>query len=80
MFALRVIVPSVSALRSNRFLDYADTFRIAQHDPALDELGAAAGQLIEPEVARREALTDVAYALTSGAVSLAGLTPGGFLG
>jgi integrase len=80
LFALRVITPSVSALRSNRFLSYADTFRIAQHDPALDELFAAAGQLIEPEAARREALTDVAYALTSGAVALAGLTPGGFLG
>ncbi|MDQ2876261.1 MAG: hypothetical protein M3Y33_16290, partial [Actinomycetota bacterium] len=80
LFALRVITPSVSALRSNRFLGYADTFRIAQRDPALDELLAAAARLIEPEAARREALTDVACALTSEAVTLADLTPGRFLG
>lgn len=77
--ALRVIQPSVAAYRSNRILDYPDTFRIAQADPALDDLFTTAGRLIEGDAVRHEALTDIAVALTTQGVALADLTPGRFL-
>jgi hypothetical protein len=79
LFALRVITPSVSAVRSNRLLGYPAKFRTAQADPALETLFIAAGQLIPQEAIRREALTDVTVALTTEAVTLADLTPGRFL-
>ena len=79
LFALRVITPSVSAVRGNRLLGYPGLFRAAQADPALDALFEAAGQLIPQEAIRREALTDVTVALTTEAVALADLTPGRFL-
>jgi hypothetical protein len=77
LFALRVITPSVSAVRSNRLQGYAGQFRTSQADPALDKLFTAAGHLIAQEAIRREALTDVTIALTTEAVTLADLTPGG---
>lgn len=79
LFALRVITPSVSAVRSNRLFGYPALFRTAQADPALDALFTAAGELIPQEAIRREALTDVTVALTTGAVTLADLTPGRFM-
>jgi hypothetical protein len=65
LLALRVITPSLGAVRSNRLLGYPGIFRIAQADPALDRLFAAAGGLISPDAIRREALTDVTVALTT---------------
>jgi integrase len=79
LFALRVIRPSVSAVRSNRLLGYPGLFRTAQADPALDAVFIAAGELIPQEAIRREALTDITVALTTEAVTLADLTPGRFL-
>jgi hypothetical protein len=79
LFALRVIRPSVSAVRSNRLLGYPGLFRTAQADPALDAVFIAAGELIAQEAIRREALTDITVALTTEAVTLADLTPGRFL-
>jgi hypothetical protein len=79
LFALRVITPSLGAVRSNRFLGYPGIFRIAQADPALDGLFAAACELIGPDAIRREALTDVTVALTTEAVALADLSSGRFL-
>ena len=79
LFALRVITPSVSAVRTNRLLGYPGLFRAGQADPALDALFTAAGQLIPHEAIRREALTDITVALTTEAVALADLTPGRFL-
>jgi hypothetical protein len=66
-------------VRSNRFLGYPGIFRIAQADPALDGLFAAACELIGPDAIRREALTDVTVALTTEAVALADLSSGRFL-
>jgi integrase len=79
LFALRVIAPSVSAVRSNRLLGYPCLFRAAQADPALDALFTVAGQIIPQEAIRREALADITVALTSEAVALRDLTPGRFL-
>jgi hypothetical protein len=79
LFALRVITPSLGAVRSNRFLGYPGIFRIAQADPALDGLFAAASELIGPDAIRREALTDVTVALTTEGVVLADLSSGRFL-
>jgi hypothetical protein len=79
LFALRVITPSVSAVRGNRLLGYPGLFRTAQADPALDALFEAAGQLIPQQAIRREALTDITVALTTEAVALADLPPGRFL-
>ena len=79
LFALRVITPSLGAVRSNRILDYPDLFGTAQADPALDEVFAAADKLIEQDAIRREVLTDITVALTTEAVALAELTPGRFL-
>lgn len=79
LFALRVITPSVGAVRSNRLLNYPDLFRIAQADPALDELFTAADRLIDADAIRREALTDLTVALTTEEVTLAHLTTGRFL-
>ena len=79
LLALRVITPSLAALRSNRILDYPETFRTAQSDPILDDLFAKAGQLIAQNAARQEALHDITVALTTQGIALAGLTPGRFL-
>ena len=37
VFSLRVIRPSLQALRSTRFLRYGERFLTAQRDPLLDE-------------------------------------------
>lgn len=79
LFTLRVITPSVSAVRSNRLLGYPGLFRPARAAPALDALFEAAGQLIPHEAIRREAVTEITVALTTEAVALADLTPGRFL-
>ncbi|MGH2367890.1 MAG: hypothetical protein ACRDI2_06815, partial [Chloroflexota bacterium] len=79
LLCLRVIRPSLSALRSNRFLAYAETFRIAQRDQLLDTFFAEVGRAEASQLYRRRALFDVCCALTTQGIVTAELTPEAFL-
>jgi hypothetical protein len=79
LFSLRVIRPSLLALRSTRFAGYGGRFLEAQRDPMLKEfLKRVRDQPVHP-MHRTAALFDVAAALTTQGIALAVLTPEAFL-
>jgi site-specific recombinase XerC len=79
LFALRVIRPSLPALRSTRFAGYAGRFLEAQRDALLEEFwGHVQDHSVHP-MHHAAALFDVAVALTTQGIALADLTPEAFL-
>jgi len=79
LMCLRVIRPSLPAMRSNKFLAYAKTFRIAQNDPLLDRFFKQVDAAEASKLYRNRALFDVCCALTTQSIALADLTPEAFL-
>jgi site-specific recombinase XerC len=79
VFSLRVIRPSLQALRSTRFLRYGERFLTAQRDPLLDEFWKRAQDTAVHPLHHGGALFDVSAALTTQGIELAGLTPEAFL-
>ena len=77
----RVIVPSVRMLRADAPADYPELFRVAQHDPQLDEvltrLEIAAGRTTAHRLRRLRCA--LVFSLTSQGVGLQDLTPAGLL-
>ncbi|MFE2912434.1 tyrosine-type recombinase/integrase [Kitasatospora indigofera] len=79
-FAARIIRPSISGFRANRFVTYPEDFRVVQKDPRLDEYFAAAdARRTFSEVHRHRAKFDLACALTTQGIDLADLTPSALL-
>lgn len=79
LFALRIIRPTLEAFRSNRFRDYADAFRQAHDDPALDRIFTAIDAADSTKHFKRRALFDVTCALTTQGIMFGDLTPEAFL-
>ncbi len=79
LLCLRVLRPSLPAMRSNKFLAYAKTFRIAQDDPLLDRFFKQAEAAEVSRLYRNRALFDVCCALTTQGIVLDDLTPEAFL-
>lgn len=79
LFVLRVIQPSLRALRSTRFLGYGERFLTAQGDPLLEQFWMAVqGVAVHPSY-HVGALFDIAVALTTQGIALGDLTPETFL-
>jgi hypothetical protein len=76
---LRVIRPSLTALRSVPPFSYADMFRAAQADPALDRLFEHLAEMSGRRQFQRVAALDIACALTVFGIRYAELDPAGFL-
>lgn len=76
LFGLRVIRPSLLALRSTRFAGYGGRFLEAQRDPLLEEFWK---RVQNHPMHHTAALFDVAVALTTQGIALADLTPQAFL-
>ncbi|MFD4524231.1 tyrosine-type recombinase/integrase [Streptomyces sp. NPDC058470] len=79
-FGLRVIQPSLSGFRANRFGDYAEPFRELQRDSKLDDFFAAVDS--QPEMSplnRLRVKFDVTCALTTQGIALRDLTPSALL-
>jgi site-specific recombinase XerD len=79
LFSLRVIRPSLLALRSTRFAGYGGRFLEAQRDPLLEEFWKRVRDQPVHPMHHTAALFDVAVALTTQGIALAGLTPDAFL-
>lgn len=79
LFSLRVIQPSLRALRSTRFLGYGERFLTAQHDPLLEEFWRRVQDMPVHPTYHVGALFDVTVALTTQGIALADLTPEAFL-
>lgn len=79
VFSLRVIRPSLQALRSTRFLRYGERFLTAQRDPLLEEFWKRVQDTAVHPVHHGAALFDTTAALTTQGVALADLTPEAFL-
>jgi hypothetical protein len=79
LFSLRVIRPSLQALRSTRFLRYGERFLTAQRDPLLEEFWKCVqGTAVHP-LHHGSALFDTTAALTTQGVALVDLSPEAFL-
>lgn len=79
LLCLRVIRPSLPAMRSNKFLTYAKTFRTAQDDPLLDVFFKQVATSEASRIYQSRALFDVCCALTTQGIALVDLTPEAFL-
>ena len=77
--AMRVIVPSLSALQRNAVPDYAEMFRVVQRDDLLDEVMRRLDATTAKRRYRQAATTELAFALTSQAIPMADLTPAALL-
>ncbi len=79
LFGLRVIRPSLLALRSTRLHGYGERFLAAQHDPLLEDFWKRVQDHPVHTMHHTAALFDVTVALTTQGIALAGLTPEAFL-
>jgi len=79
LFSLRVIRPSLLALRSTRFAGYGGRFLEAQRDPLLEDFWKRVQDHPVHPMHHTAALFDVAVALAGQGIALAGLAPGAFL-
>jgi site-specific recombinase XerD len=75
MFCLRVIRPTLPALRMHRVRDYADLFRVAEGDPQLDRFYEQVSAVEASHRVRLGGVFDVACALTVYGIRFAELTP-----
>ena len=71
VFSLRVIRPSLQALRSTRFLRYGERFLTAQRDPLLEEFWKRVQDTAVHPVHHGAALFDTTAALTTQGIALA---------
>ncbi|MBI4942114.1 MAG: site-specific integrase [Actinobacteria bacterium] len=76
---LRLLQPSLAAFRGHRFVRYYEYFEPAQADPHLEEFVARVTAADTSPHYKRCARLDIAGALTTQGVDLAGLTAGGLL-
>lgn len=79
-FCARVIQPSLSGFRANKFVEYGEAFRALQNDPRLDAYFAAVDA--EPYLVPRHrirAKVDLTCALTTQGIALEHLTPSALL-
>ncbi|SFO73794.1 hypothetical protein SAMN04489713_10958 [Actinomadura madurae] len=79
LFALRVIRPSLLALRSTRFAGFGGRFLEAQSDSLLEEFWKRVQDQPVHPMHHTAALFDVAVALTTQGIALTDLTPEAFL-
>jgi hypothetical protein len=79
LLSLRVIRPSLRALRSTRFHGYGQRFLTAQRDPLLEDFWNRVQSHPVHTMHHTAALFDVAVTLTTQGIALAGLTPEAFL-
>jgi site-specific recombinase XerC len=79
LLCMRVIRPSVGAMRSNRLPTFAETFRRVHRDAGLDEFFERAARADVPVVYRRRAVFDVCCALTTQGIDFDDLTAEAFL-
>ena len=79
LFALRVVRPTLSALRINRFTIYPDYLVAAEDDAALDRYVAAVESTDIKDDFKRWAVFDVCVAMTVQGIPFAELTPEAFL-
>ena len=79
LFGLRVIRPSLLALRSTRLHGYGERFLAAQHDPLLEDFWKRVQDQPVHPVHHTAALFDVTVALTTQGITLDDLTPEAFL-
>ena len=79
LFALRIVRPTLSAVRINRFTIYPDYLVAAEDDAALDRYVAAVESTDIKDDFRRWAVFDVCVAMTVQGIPLAELTPEAFL-
>ena len=79
LLGLRVIRPSLRALRSTRFHGYGERFLTAQRDPLLEDFWTRVQDQPVHPMHHTAALFDVAVTLTTQGIALAGLTPEAFL-
>ncbi|WP_327306049.1 site-specific integrase [Streptomyces sp. NBC_01298] len=79
-FCLRVVQPSVSGFRANKFTRYAEPFREIQNDPLLDRFFEAVdGHPTMGHVHKARAKFDLTCALTTQGIALEDLTPAALL-
>jgi site-specific recombinase XerD len=75
LLCLRVLQPSLVALRSNRVVGLAESFRVAEADPLLDRYFDALTGCGRSITLRARASFDIACVLITSGVALADLTP-----
>ncbi|MGX1612578.1 hypothetical protein ACWIF8_01630 [Micromonospora chalcea] len=76
---LRVVSPSLLALRRNTLVDYAEGFRQAQRDPLLDEFTTRVNASALGRAHQRRAVNDIAYALTTQRIGMTDLSAEAFM-
>lgn len=79
LLCLRVITPSLTAFRGNKFNQYPYAFQEAQGDPLLDKFVEEASRSRASKRHQYRALADVCCALTTQGTALADLTPDALL-
>ncbi|CAN5283934.1 site-specific integrase [soil metagenome] len=79
VFALRIIRPTLTTFRVNKFVNYTTQFIEAEHDPLLDAFVSAVRASPLSEVYRRWAVFDICAALTTQGIPFTDLTPEAFM-
>ena len=79
LFCLRILQPTLEAFRSNKFMMYPETFRLAQVEEKLDAFFEAVAATDAPRHWQRRATFDVCCALTTQGIAFGDLTPEAFL-
>ncbi|WP_219589317.1 tyrosine-type recombinase/integrase [Gordonia terrae] len=79
LFALRVIRPTLPALRANKLLRYSHELTQAESDAALDRFVTAVHESDASDKFKRFAVFDVCAALTYQGIPFADLTPEAFM-
>ncbi|WP_329474943.1 site-specific integrase [Kribbella sp. NBC_01484] len=75
LVCLRVIQPTLVALRSNKVVDLAHALQVAENDPLLDRFVAEVNRIGRSYSLRKAALYDVACMLLSQRIALRDVTP-----
>ncbi|MCX5124343.1 site-specific integrase [Streptomyces sp. NBC_00347] len=79
-FCLRVLRPSVSGFRANKFIRYSEPFRDIQNDPHLDDFFEVVdGHPTMGHIHKSRAKFDLTCALTTQGIALQDLTPSALL-
>ncbi|WP_328522895.1 hypothetical protein [Kribbella sp. NBC_00359] len=76
LFCLRVVRPTLKALRAGRYPSYGEHLRLAACDPLLNKFFDHVRDSAARDFMQRAALSDVAQALTVFDINLSDLTPG----
>ena len=79
LVALRVVVPSMVALRRDAVSDFATIFLASQHDDDLAGLVAAITAATPSAAMRNQALVDLSYMLAVQAIPAGDVTPAGMI-